>query len=308
MISLSGFLNDGSLEKPKLQVYLNLDTLVELRRDSTWAGLAGASMFKLLAADGFEGVQLTNESATPVDAPLPYCGLDRVNTPADADDVVVSHSARGGLCITVHAGWGLEDESGAFRLVEAILTASNRHRLPTFIETHRATITQDVWRTLQIAKQFPEVRFNGDFSHYYCGQELVYGDWNQKLEFMEPIFERVGFLHGRVASPGCMQVSIDARPSVRPKQAHGEINYLDHFKELWIRAMHGFIRTANPGDVLIFAPELLSGRYYYARMFPNAEGNLVEESDRYAQALLIKDLARECFTKAGRPELRRSTK
>jgi hypothetical protein len=308
MIGLSGFLNDGSQETPKLQVYLNLDTLVELRSDSAWAGLVGPAQFKLLAADGFEGVQFTNKSAAPVNAPLRYCGLDRVNTPADADGVVARHSARGDLCITVHAGWGLEDESEVFRLVEAILTASNRYRLPTFIETHRATITQDVWRTVQITRQFPEVRFNGDFSHYYCGQELVYGVWNEKLEFMEPIFERVGFIHGRVASPGCMQVSIDPRPSVRPKQAHGEINYLDHFKELWIRAMHGFIRNANAGDVLIFAPELLSGRYYYARMFPNANGELVEETDRYAQALLLKDLARECFTQAERPELRRATK
>jgi hypothetical protein len=289
-------------------VYLNLDTLVELRSDSVWPGLVGPAEFRLLATDGFQGVQLTNDSAAPVDTPLRYCGLDRVNTPAEADNVAAKHSARGDLCITVHAGWGLENESEVFRLVEAILTASNRHRLPIFIETHRATITQDVWRTVQIAKRFPEVCFNGDFSHYYCGQELVYGDWNEKLEFMEPIFERIGFIHGRIASPGCMQVPIDAKPSARPQQAHGEINYLDHFKQLWIRAMRGFLRTASPGDVLIFAPELLASRIYYARMFPNADGKLIEESDRYAQALFLKDLARDCFAEAGLPVLRRTTK
>jgi hypothetical protein len=308
MIGVSGFLNDGSREVPKLQVYLNLDTLVELRDDSAWPGLDGLAQYRLLAADGFEGVQLTNDCAAPTDAPLRYCGLDRVNTPAEADGIAVKHAARGDLCITIHAGWGLEDESEVFRLVEAILTASDRHRLPIFIETHRATITQDVWRTVQIAKRFPEVRFNGDFSHYYCGQELVYGDWNEKLAFMEPIFERVGFIHGRIASPGCMQVPIDAKPNVRPQQAHGVINYLDHFKELWVRTMRGFLRTASLGDVLILAPELLSSRYYYARMFPNADGKLIEESDRYAQALLLKDLARDCFAEAGLPVSRRATK
>ena len=308
MISLSGFLNDGSREVPRLQVYLNLDTLVELPADSIWPHLDGPARYRPLAADGFDGVQLTDDSAAPTDARLQYCGLDRVNTPAEADGVAARHAARGDLCITIHAGWGMEDESEVFRLVEAILTASSRHSLPIFIETHRATITQDVWRTVQIAKRFPEIRFNADFSHYYCGQELVYGDWNEKLAFMEPIFERIGFIHGRIASPGCMQVPIDVKPSVRPQQAHGVINYLDHFKELWIRVMRGFLRTATLGDVLVFAPELLSSRYYYARMFPNAVGKLVEECDRYAQSLLLKDLARDCFLEARTPELRRATK
>ena len=162
-------------------------------------------------------------------------------------------------------------------MVEAVLTASDKHRLPTFIETHRATITQDLWRTVQITKRFPEVRFNADFSHYYCGQELVYGEWQDKLAFMQPIFERTGFMHGRIASPGCMQVPI-GDPSRRPVQAHGVANYLEHFRDLWTRAMAGFLRWARPGDVLIFAPELLAGTYYYARLFPDSTGTLIEES------------------------------
>ena len=117
---------------------------------------------------------------------------------------------------------------------------------------------------------------------------------------MQPIFDRVGFLHGRIASPGCIQVPIDFDITARPLQAHGAVNYLEHFKELWTRAMLGFLQTADLGDVLIFATELLSGEYYYARLFPNANGQLAEESDRYSQALLYKDLARGCFADAKR--------
>jgi hypothetical protein len=233
-------------------------------------------------------------------APLPHCGLDRINTADEADAIAAKHAERGDLCITVHAGWGMEDDDEVFRLVEAILAASDRHRLPIFIETHRATMTQDLWRTVQIARKFPEVRFNGDFSHYYCGLELDYGDWGGKLTFMEPILNRVGFLHGRIASSGCMQVPIGAELRLRPAQAHGVVNYLDRFKELWTRAMLGFLRNAKRGDVLIFAPELLAGAHYYARKFPDASGQLAEESDRYAEALLYKDLARTCFAEAGR--------
>lgn len=308
MTSNSRFLNDGSGDAPKLSVYLNLDNLVDLRADTVWPGLDDLQCYQRLLADGFEGIQLTTDAPPAAGAPLPHCGLDRISTPAEADAVAAKHAARGDLCITVHAGWGLEDEDEVLRLVEAILDAGEKHRLPIFIETHRATITQDLWRTVQIARRFPEVRFNGDFSHYYCGQELVYGDWPGKLAFMEPIFERVGFIHGRIASPGCMQVPVDADLTARPRQAHGVINYLDHFKELWTRAMLGFLRTGNPGDVLIFAPELLSATYYYARVFPDADGHLTEESDRYFQALLLKDLARACFSEAGRLALGSATK
>ncbi|MEI8342530.1 MAG: hypothetical protein WCH43_13480, partial [Verrucomicrobiota bacterium] len=50
-----------------------------------------------------------------------------------------------------------------------------------------------------------------------------------------------------------------------------------------------------PGDVLIFAPELLAGTHYYARLFPDAMGRLTEESDRYRQALLLRKVAQHCF-------------
>jgi hypothetical protein len=300
MRSNSKLYNDSSGDSPKLRVFLNLDTLTDLREDSAWPKLEDLPRYQRLAADGFEGVQLTTDAPALRSAPIPHCGLDRINTPAEAELVTSKHAARGDLCVTVHAGWGMEDQDDAFRLVEAILLASGRHALPVFLETHRATITQDIWRTVQIAKKFPEVRFNGDFSHYYCGQELVYGNWEEKLAFMEPIFARVGFLHGRIASPGCMQVPIDSNFASRPMQAHGAVDYLQSFKELWTRAMLGFLRKANHGDVLIFAPELLANTHYYARMFTDGSGRLVEESDRYAQAMLLKELGRACFEEAKR--------
>jgi hypothetical protein len=97
-----------------------------------------------------------------------------------------------------------------------------------------------------------------------------------------------------------MQVPIGDDIESRPPQAHGAIDYLAHFRELWTRAMFGFLQNAGSGDVLIFAPELLSGMYYYARLFPNQSGRMVEESDRYTQALLLKRLAVACFTEASK--------
>ena len=290
--------NDGSSAPPALRVYLNHSNLDALRADSLWPGLKGKARDERLAADGYQGVQVTSDDQIVKGSPLPYCGLGRINTTAEADAVTAKHKDRGDQCVTVHIGWGTEDDDEVDRLVEATLAASDRHRLPIFIETHRATITQDVWRTVRITRKFPEVRFNCDFSHYYCGQELAYGNWNDRMAFMQPIFDRTGFMHGRISSAGCMQMPIGPDPARRPPMAHGVDDYLQHYRDMWTRAMAGFIRHASAGDVLIFAPELLSGAYYYARLFPDADGQLVEESDRYAEALLLAQVARECMAAA----------
>jgi len=166
--------------------------------------------------------------------------------------------------LRVHVGWGVEGDDDVDRLVEAVLRASEKHRIPIYIETHRATITQDIWRTVRIANKFPEVRFNGDFSHYYTGKELSYGDIEAKWQFMAPIFERVRFIHGRIGNSSCVQVDIGDgnESSTRP--------YIAHFKEMWTRSFVGLLRTARPGDYICFTPELLGPEIFYARTFPDA--------------------------------------
>jgi len=282
------YLNDGTQDPPKLRVYLNLDNLHDLPPESSWPGLQGDEALHKLKEDGFEGVQATDLS--PRSDILPYCGLDRINTPAEVTDVFKRHKDLGDSCITLHLAWGMEDDAEADALVHAVLEASEHYHLPAFVETHRATLTQDMWRTVQLLKRHPDLLLNADFSHYYCGQEMVYGDFAQKLAFLQPVFERTGFMHGRIASPGCMQAPIEAVDQ-RPIQATGG-DYLADFKEMWTRAMAGFLGHGGPGDVLIFAPELLTSKYYYARVFPDARGVLREESDRYAQALLYAEIAR----------------
>jgi len=290
------YINDQSSDPPKLKVYLNLDNLVGLPADSVWEEVSGDAVWQRLQADGFTGVQLTDfETACPPDF-LGYGGLDRINHPEETEVVFARHAERGDAFLTLHVGWGMESDQEMDALVSTILTAQNQYNLPTFIETHRATITQDMWRTVELTKRFPAVRFNGDFSHLYCGQEIVYGDFEAKLAFLQPVFDRVGFVHGRIAAPGYMQAPIETLDAP-PRAALGR-DYLADFKSMWTRAMAGFLQNAGPGDVLIFTPELLRPEIYYARAFPGPDGQLVEESDRYAQALLYRQLAEQCFAAA----------
>src|SRR6218665_1765274 len=84
---MSGFFNDGSADAPKLRVYLNLDTLLDLRADSLWSHadrLDPQARDALLARDGFEGVQRTDDGPAQPQTCLPHCGASRLDQPPPA--------------------------------------------------------------------------------------------------------------------------------------------------------------------------------------------------------------------------------
>lgn len=278
--------NDGSQNPPRLRLDINAMNVFGLPPHASVPRGDDRAVLTAVKAAGFEGIQTGSKAAAARAVGLRVTGSGRINTPQEADQKAAEAAAAGVDCYTAHVGWGMESDDEVDRLVEAVLTASHKHKVPIYIETHRATITQDMWRTVQITRRFPEVRFNGDFSHLYTGQEMVYGDINAKFDFLQPVFDRVRFIHARIGNPGCMQVDIgDGRNR----------SYVDHFKEMWTRSFAGFLKTANPGDYICFTPELLAADIFYARAFPNAQGELVEESDRWQQALLYCEIAKDCW-------------
>jgi hypothetical protein len=273
----------------QLRPYMNLMALDSLPPES--AGPRGTFEERLqsLAQAGFTGVQFATQGTADE---LSLCrkhqfgiaASGRVNIPAEADGFARQIADNGYECATLHVGWGLEDDDEAHRLIESILDASHRHHISLYIETHRATICQDMWRTVNFVHRFPEMRFNGDFSHWYTGQEMVYGGFEKKFAFIQPVLERVRFLHGRIANPGCIQVRVDGDATPQPL-------HIQHFEQLWTASFKGFLRQAHPEDYICFTPELLAPEIFYARTFENQE-----ESDRWEQSLILKEIAERCFT------------
>ena len=239
---------------------------------------------------GFEGVQFVtpateNELHICRSLGLGYVGSGRVNAPNEIFPLAEGMAASGHECATIHAGWGLEDEKEAYLLIESILAASSRTGLPLYLEIHRATICQDMWRTVGFVRRFPELRLNGDFAHWYTGLEMVYGDFATKFAFIKPALEKVRFLHGRISNPGCIQVPVVEGTT-----------YLAHFEQLWTACFRSYIESAEAETVFYFAPELLSAEIYYARTI-NGE----EECDRWQESLLLNQIARRCFERAKTP-------
>jgi len=285
-------LNDGSAAAPTLRCYMNMGTLDDLPESSNFPGGDNDAIYAAIKEAGFEGIQGGDPKLCQKHG-LGAASDGRINAIGEADALIHEKKDAGFSCVTLHVGWGVEDDNEVDGIVGDILGQATRQRFPVYIETHRATITDDMWRTVQLVERFPEIRFNGDFSHWYTGHEMVYGGFDKKVAFIQPVLDRVRFLHGRIGSPGNMQVDIGP-----DGESFGGQPFVDHFKELWTRSMVGFLNEADPGDYLVFAPELLKADIYYARDFIGADGRRVEEGDRWEQAKLYCEIARDCFADA----------
>lgn len=280
--------NNESNDAPSLRVDINYGTCNELPSFSLGPKNSDKEKHQAIANAGFKGVQdgipaLCNELNLGLTAHA------RVNKVGDLETLLPVWKDLNYDCATVHLGWGIESDYETDKLVTYILEASVKTGIPIYIETHRATITQDMFRTVELIKRFPEIRFNGDFSHWYTGQEMVYGGIESKWDFIAPVFDRVRFMHGRIGNPGSIQVAVD----LEEKQS-----FVEHFKEMWTRSFVGFLKSAKAGDFICFAVELLQADIFYARTFKNEHHIEIEESDRWQQALLYKNIVEECWLEA----------
>ena len=191
--------NDGTYSKPYLRVDINYGNCNNLPDFSIGPIGDDREIHVAIKKSGFEGVQdgipeLCQEIGLNLTAHA------RINRVGELEQLMPIRKDGNYNCASLHVGWGMESDTEANKLLDYILNASTANNFPVYIETHRATITQDMQRTVKFIKRFPDIRFNGDFSHWYTGQEIVYGGIENKWDFIQPVFDRVRFLHGRIGN------------------------------------------------------------------------------------------------------------
>jgi hypothetical protein len=289
--------HDGGYAAPKLAPYLHLGTIQDLPDNSKAPRGDCATIAAGLRSSGYEGIQSETELSYR-DEGLSVATLGRANTPEEIRSLATGWKNAGWECGTLHVGWGWESDAEIDTLVDAIITIADELGFPLFLETHRATITENPWRTCLLVERNPDIRLNGDFSHWYTGNEFIYGDIDEKLDRLGPVFERIRFIHARVGNSCCMQVPLDD-PGMRTP--------LNHFVEMWRRSFRGFLSEASRGDKLIFAPELLPSSINYARRVHVGDGTWEEDSDRWLDARRLVEIAGEVFDQEMRRTVPRST-
>ncbi len=281
--------NDGTAAPPRLLHGMSFVTPADLPVWSTGPRGTPEEIYVAVATAGYEALQ-SPDPANAVRAGLIPTGMMRVFDDIDQmRERTKAFRDAGCDCTTVHLGTGLESDTEMARLAEAMLEIAETERHPIYLETHRATMTQDVRRTLDLIDLFPELRFNGDFAHWYIGHEFTYGDMEVKFAALAPVFERTRFLHLRVSSNAFGQLTASDPAEAR---------HTDYYRRMWVAACEGFLRSAGPGDYLAVHPELLPARAHYPKMVPDLDGGWREESDRWIEARVLVDIAEECLARA----------
>ena len=220
---------------------------------------------------------------------LTLLGSGLLEHPAEADALAAVWKARGAAVVTCIAGFGMESDTEIDAYAAAICQATADHQISLLLETHRASITQDAWRTVQLSRRFPKLPFNLDLSHWFTGQEMAYGDLDTRLAFLEPVLAHTSFIHGRIGDRCCMQVPLAEVSEV----------VLSTFRRVWTKVMRGFLSSPHEaGTELWFCPELLGPTYNYARQFRDNAGELREETDRWQEAQALVAIAHDCFVSA----------
>ena len=281
-------ISDGSKASPRLRVDFNMGSQVNLPATCTMPKVAADALPRLLREHGFEGVQGGDVSQCRAIG-LGATGGFRANRPEEVEPQARACAEAKVDAATLHVGWGHESDAEADALIRAVLDAGQKHGLHLAIETHRATITQDYWRTVEFTKRFPSIRFNADYSHWYCGLEMVYGDFEDKLRFLQPVFDRVSHGHARIASSGQIQIHLDHPAAARS---------IEHFKRMWTLTMQAWKRQAKPGEYLPVAVELLPSDINYGLMKQLPDGSWIEAGDRWLDTLQHATILRECWAAA----------
>lgn len=281
--------NDGSARTPRLLHGISFVTPAALPDWSAGPRGSTEEINAAIKAAGYEALQ-TIEPDKAVAAGLIPTGMMRIfDDVAQMRERVRWFRDAGCDCTTVHLGTGLESDDEMTRLAEAMLEIAESERHPVYLETHRATMTQDIRRTLDLIERLPELRFNGDFAHWYIGHEFTYGDMEMKFVALAPVFDRTRFLHLRVSSNAFGQVTASDPAEAR---------HTDYYRRMWTAACEGFLRSAGPGDYLAVHPELLPARAFYPKMVLGPDGEMREESDRWTEARCLIDIAEHCFAAA----------
>ena len=150
----------------------------------------------------------------------------------------------------------------------------------TVIETHRDRMTTDLRFTLQLMDAVPELRMNGDLSHFVVGQEFAWPVSDEDHALIRRVLERADMFHGRVASREQVQIPITWEHH-RP--------WLDLFLGWWEEGFRLWRGRSGRADELVFVCEL--GPPWYSLTGPDGQ----ELSDRWEEARVMQGLVREIW-------------
>ncbi len=165
-------------------------------------------------------------------------------------------------------------------VIRAWLAIADEEKLPIQFETHRNSITNDLFSTLLLLDAAPQMRLSADLSHYVVDREMMQPITAEYQSYIGRILERSDSFQGRVANRCQIQLPLHF-PQHRV--------WIDTFLDWWRRGFASWRRRAVPDQDCIFLCEL------GPRDYAITDGNGEELSDRWGEALLLREWAAACW-------------
>ncbi len=181
--------------------------------------------------------------------------------------------------------------AGALPLLYRWLNEAERMGVDLLFETHRDSILNDLYFTLEVLDAVPELMLTADLSHFVVEREFQLPLSARDRGFLQRIHERSDCFQGRVASREQVQIQIDF-PQHQP--------WVALFKELWRDGLRSWRARHASDATCVFLCEL--GPPGYA--ITDARGQ--ELSDRWTEALTIRRWVQEIWADLERDDAARA--
>jgi hypothetical protein len=240
---------------------------------------------KMIADAGFDGVSAhcTNrDDYRRLAALRAQFGLDAEGQcfPATIDDLqpALEIATEFGLHhLDVQPDVRPRDKRECLALLDGWQRLAEQVDFPVYIETHRDRMTTDLYFTLDLLDERPDLRLLADLSHYLVAREFAWPVSEENHAFMKRIIDHSWAFHGRVASREQVQVEISFEPHRM---------WVDLFLGWWHYGFESWRSRAGEHESLAFVCEL--GPKPYAII--GRDGN--DTTDRWAESLMMHDWVR----------------
>lgn len=171
-------------------------------------------------------------------------------------------------------------------VVRRWLDDAAREGVPLLFETHRDCTLNDLHYTLQLLERVPEMRLTADLSHYVIDREMRLPLGERDAAHMRRILDHSECFQGRVANREQVQVQI----GFPQHQA-----WVQQFRAWWEYGIAAWRARSAPDATLVFLTELGPPPYAIT------DAQQRELSDRWEEALTIRDWVREMWASSAPP-------
>lgn len=207
--------------------------------------------------------------------------------PADEDDMLplIEFALEMDACLVNVIGgvMPLRPEE-AVGVVQRWIAEAETAGIPLLFETHRDSLLNDLYFTLELMELVPEMRLCADLSHFVVDRELRCPVPARDQARITTVLERADCLQGRVANREQVQVQIEF-------PQHRE--WVEIFRGWWRQGMQSWRARNGPEAKLVFLCELGPPPYAIT------DREQRELSDRWLESLQIREWALELWAETG---------